>query len=58
MQINKSEKEILQSALTTELARVNRAAKAAQQPAIRDIYAAQCQEIQALQGRVFNEVAK
>lgn len=58
MVLSKEDKEMLSRSIETELARINRAAKAASNPAIRDLLAADAQKLQALAGRVFNEVAK
>lgn len=58
MVLSKEDKEILSRALETEIARITRAAKAASNPSIRDLLAADVTKAQALAGRVFNEVAK
>lgn len=58
MQINKEEKEILATALTTEHARVKRAVNAEKNGAIREILSTQLHAIAALAGRVSNEVVK
>lgn len=58
LSLTKEEKEILLTALSTERARVERAARAANNPSISDIYGALLQHIQALYGRVHNEVTK
>lgn len=58
MVLTKEDKEILSRACETELARIHRAAKAASNPSIRDLLGADAQKLQALAGRIFNEVAK
>ncbi len=58
MVLSKEDKEILSRACETELARITRAAKAASNPSIRDLLAVDASKVQALAGRIFNEVAK
>ena len=58
MVLTKEDKGFLTRALETELARLNRAAKAASNPSIREILGSEIQSVQALAGRIFNEVAK
>lgn len=56
--ISKDDRLLLLLALTTEQARVKRAISAESSQAIREIHDQKLQALVALQGRVFNEVAK
>lgn len=58
MILSKDDKVLLLRALSTEAARVRRAVNAESNQAIKEILAGQEQAVQALYGRVHNEVAK
>jgi len=56
MKMSKDDKLLLESALSTEIARVRRAANAEKNLEIREILGKQLQLLVVLQGRVSNEV--
>lgn len=58
MQLAKDDKKLLLESLETETARVKRAVNAATNQSIKEILSAHQQALQALYGRVSQEVAK
>lgn len=58
MNINGTDKVLLNNALTTEIARVKRAANTNCSPAIKEILGSEMQALLVLQSRVHNEVIK
>lgn len=58
MNLNARDKEILSSALETEIARIRRAINSEKSMAIREIHYATLADVQAIAGRVSNEVVK
>jgi len=56
LKLTAAEKDLLESCFTTEIARVQRAAKASGSAPIRDILGKQIQDLRTLEGRVLNEV--
>lgn len=58
MVFTKRDKELVQRSIQTEAARVRRSMNAASNQSIREILQGELGELQALEGRVVQEVAK